>query len=247
MSSKDHLPWFRLYSETVDDPKLRLLAFEDRWHYVALLCCKCQGILDKETDISRMRRQVAVKLGIDSLTLEQVEQRLTAEGLIEKITLQPLRWDARQMRSDMDPTNAERQKRFRDGQASQKEKHDYTPEFEEAWSLYPDRPGCNKLMSFKAWLARLQQGHDAAAMTDGVRRYSAFCRAMKTEPRFIKQPATFFGPDLHFTLEWRVPIAAAGTGSRNDQRSAWAAEMTGHNGGNDDRSGDYIDVDARRV
>ena len=40
------LPWFRTYTRMVDDDKLKLLAFEDRWHFVALLCLKGEGLLD---------------------------------------------------------------------------------------------------------------------------------------------------------------------------------------------------------
>lgn len=40
-------PWLRLYTEAVDDEKLRLLAFEDRWHFIAILCCKGKGIIDE--------------------------------------------------------------------------------------------------------------------------------------------------------------------------------------------------------
>lgn len=94
-----NLPWFRVYSEAVDDPKLRLLAFEDRWHFVALLCCKCQGILDGNED-SIIRRMVAVKLGLDLRELDEVARRLSEVGLIEKDTLQPLAWDNRQFKSD---------------------------------------------------------------------------------------------------------------------------------------------------
>ncbi|EXU79084.1 hypothetical protein AX13_08315 [Comamonas aquatica DA1877] len=41
------LPWFRVYTRMVDDDKLKLLAFEDRWHFVALLCLKGEGLLDR--------------------------------------------------------------------------------------------------------------------------------------------------------------------------------------------------------
>ncbi len=105
------LPWFRAYTEMVDDEKLRLLAFEDRWHFVALLCLKGQGVLNNEDPL--MMRKVAVKLGIDARTLEDVARRLAEVGLIDQETLQPLNWDSRQMSSDTDPTNAERQRRYR--------------------------------------------------------------------------------------------------------------------------------------
>jgi hypothetical protein len=105
-------PWFRLYSEAVDDEKLRLLAFEDRWHFIALLCCKNNGILDtSDTDAGLMRRKVAVKLGLDLRELGEVARRLAAVGLINEESLQPIKWNDRQFKSD---TSAERTRAYRD-------------------------------------------------------------------------------------------------------------------------------------
>lgn len=103
-----NMPWFRAYTEMVDDEKLRLLAFEDRWHYVALLCLKGQGVLDNADPL--MLRKVAVKLGVDLRTLEDVARRLAEVGLIDQATLEPLGWDKRQMKSD---SSAERVARYR--------------------------------------------------------------------------------------------------------------------------------------
>lgn len=116
------MPWFRAYTEMVDDEKLRLLAFEDRWHFVALLCLKGQGILDGDDPL--MMRKVAVKLGIDMRTLEEVIRRLAEVGLIDGKTLQPLAWESRQMRSDADPTNAERQRRYRERKSAESVSND---------------------------------------------------------------------------------------------------------------------------
>lgn len=107
------LQWFRLYAEAVDDEKLRLLAFEDRWHFVAILCCKAQGLLEGEDADLRMRK-VCVKLGLDERELGEVARRLAAVGLIERETYRPLAWDHRQFRSDHDPTAAIRQKKWRE-------------------------------------------------------------------------------------------------------------------------------------
>lgn len=104
--------WFRAYSEMVDDDKLRLLAYEDRWHFVALLCCKAQGILEQPGPL--MRRKVAVKLGLDLRELDEVARRLGEVGLISTRTLQPLAWDRRQFVSDHDMSRNERQQRFRE-------------------------------------------------------------------------------------------------------------------------------------
>ena len=94
----DPIRWFRMYVEAVDDEKLRLLAFEDRWHFIALLCCKGQGLLDGSDPL--LRRKVAVKLGLDSRELEEVARRLAEVGLIDAQTLQPVAWDKRQFKSD---------------------------------------------------------------------------------------------------------------------------------------------------
>lgn len=127
-----NMPWFRAYTEMVDDEKLRLLAFEDRWHYVALLCLKGQGVLDSEDTL--MLRKVAVKLGLDLRTLDDVVRRLSEVGLIDQETLQPLAWDKRQMKSD---SSAERVARFR---ARKKQEQDGN-EGSNASVTLPKRPG----------------------------------------------------------------------------------------------------------
>jgi hypothetical protein len=91
--------WFRLYSRMVDDDKLRLLAFEDRWHFVALCCLKSDGLLDEPCDDLRARR-IAVKLGIQLRELDEISRRLREVGLIDE-TLSPLAWDELQFRSDV--------------------------------------------------------------------------------------------------------------------------------------------------
>ena len=109
------LPWFRLYSEAVDDPKLKLLAFEDRWHFIAILCCKCQGVIGRDSE-DMTRRMVAVKLGLDLRELDEVARRLSEVGLIDKETFNPLAWDERQYKSD---SSTERVREYRKRQQKQ--------------------------------------------------------------------------------------------------------------------------------
>lgn len=78
----------------------------------------------------------------------------------------------------------------------------YTAEFEEAWTLYPSRPGMSKAAAFKAWTARLKAGATALEMIEGTRKYAAYCKAERTEACYIKQPATFYGPGEHFSADW---------------------------------------------
>lgn len=107
------LPWLRLYTETVDDEKLRLLAFEDRWHFIALLCCKGSGLLDAGDSPELLRRKVGVKLGLDARALDAALLRLSEVGLIDLESLQPLAWEDRQMRSD---SSRDRVRSFRERQ-----------------------------------------------------------------------------------------------------------------------------------
>lgn len=113
---KTPLPWFRAYTKMVDDEKLRLLAFEDRWHFVAILCLKGAGVLDGNDPL--LMRKVAIKLGLDLRSLDEVVRRIAEVGLIDRETLQPLKWNELQMRSDADSTAAERKRRQRQRQRS---------------------------------------------------------------------------------------------------------------------------------
>ena len=108
------LPWLRLYTEIIDDEKLGLLAFEDRWHFVALLCLKGKGVLDSEPDMEMLWRKVAFKMGLTGAELEKVVARLSRMSLIDRETLQPVAWDKRQMQSDTDPTAADRKRKQRE-------------------------------------------------------------------------------------------------------------------------------------
>ena len=101
------LPWLRLYSDAVDNEKLRLLAFEDRWHFIAILCCKRQGIIDDE---KLLNRKLAIKLGVQLDALDEIKRRLFEVDLIDE-KWQPIGWDEHQFISD---NSTERSRRYRE-------------------------------------------------------------------------------------------------------------------------------------
>ncbi|MFH2893697.1 hypothetical protein [Klebsiella pneumoniae] len=104
---------------------------------------------------------------------------------------------------------------------------DYSPAFEEAWQAYPKRSGGNnKLSAFKAWNARIKQGVKPETMLEGVKRYAAFMAFEgKIGTSFVKQAATFFGPDKHFEEAWLVETTANKATTRQDQsRYEWYAK-----------------------
>jgi hypothetical protein len=100
-----------MYAEAVDDEKLRLLAFEDRWHFVALLCLKALGTLD--SDAPFLERRVALKLGLQLPQLDELKRRLSEIGLIDD-KWQPIAWEKRQFKSDHDAADRKRKQRERD-------------------------------------------------------------------------------------------------------------------------------------
>ena len=101
--------WFRMYTDAVDNPKLRLLAFEDRWHYVAICCLQRSGLLDNQND-AILDRKIAVKLGLQVRDLDEVKRRLIEVNLIAD-NWKPIGWDERQYESD---SSAERTRRYRE-------------------------------------------------------------------------------------------------------------------------------------
>lgn len=107
------LPWFRMYTDFLNDPKLIALAFEDQRHFIGVLALKCDGAIDDTADGELLDRIVAQRLWIDHAVILEVKRRLVAAGLIDA-RWQPLAWDRRQMKSDHDSTAADRQRRFRE-------------------------------------------------------------------------------------------------------------------------------------
>ena len=102
------LPWFRMYSEFLTDPIVRLLSFEDQRHFVAALCMKCSGVLDKPYATPELRLQVISSLiglsseiatGSSLSALDQANQRLRLKGLVDG-GWNPVNWSKRQFQSD---------------------------------------------------------------------------------------------------------------------------------------------------
>lgn len=89
-------------------------------------------------------------------------------------------------------------------------KESYSNEFEQAWQAYPKRAGGNsKAAAWKAWKARIKDGVNTEAMLAGVNRYAGYIRATGSAgTQYVKQAATFFGPDRHFEESWQAPFGA---------------------------------------
>jgi hypothetical protein len=105
------LPWFRLYSRIMTDPKIESLAFDDQRHFVWLLCMKNEGYLDEKFPSEDARElMISRKLGIRGEALENAKKRLCDVGLIRQ-NWQPVAWSALQGTSD---SSKERTRKYRE-------------------------------------------------------------------------------------------------------------------------------------
>lgn len=110
-------------------------------------------------------------------------------------------------------------------------------DFEKAWSAYPKRPGASRVDSLKAWSTSIKGGAAADEIHVGVLRYAAYVSANKIEPKFIKQPASFFGPGEHYKSDWSDKTGASKQNSkfhlagvdRSGDRLAMDESMRRHN------------------
>jgi hypothetical protein len=93
--------------------------------------------------------------------------------------------------------------------------HDYPPEFEALWTIYPKRHGGNpKHDALLAWRARRKAGVAAETMHAGAERYAAFCAADGIlGTKFVMQTVTFLGPAERFLEPWEPPQPATVNGA----------------------------------
>lgn len=99
--------------------------------------------------------------------------------------------------------------------------------FEEFKSIYPDREGSQRWRAAKkACRARLREGHSWTDLLAGAERYRNYCREKNIfGGQFVKQAATFCGPELHFLERWSV--APEGQPSSYAERLAAQIRMRG--------------------
>lgn len=109
--------WFRLYDRMLDDPKVQRLAPDLFKGWVNLLCLANRngGALPSLADI-------AFALRISDREADSLITSLMAAGLLDDDggNMTPHNWKELQFQGDSDPTNAERQRRFRERQRNEK-------------------------------------------------------------------------------------------------------------------------------
>lgn len=103
--------WWRAYDEAVDDPKLQQLPPALSWAWFNLCCITSQNGGNLPST-----EAIAFKLRSTPAKTRRLIADLIQAGLIDTDAhgQRPHNWNARQFKSDTDPTNADRQKRYRE-------------------------------------------------------------------------------------------------------------------------------------
>ena len=86
------LPWFRLYSDLLDNPKIQMLPENMRYRYVALLCSRCK--LEHLTD-----QIIAFQWRLSPADVQETKSLFMRMGIIDE-NWTVIKWDKRQFVSD---------------------------------------------------------------------------------------------------------------------------------------------------
>jgi hypothetical protein len=87
-------PWFRFYSEWLDDEKVQMMPLDMQRHLVALFCLRCQRPTEKMTS-----EQIAFRLRVDETFLKRIHETFLKQGFIER-DWSIANWNKRQYASD---------------------------------------------------------------------------------------------------------------------------------------------------
>ena len=194
------MKWFKLYTELAQHPRLRILSFEDRWHYVSLMCAKADGTLDQDNE--KLRDQMlSVHLGLTPVEMAAVKDRLMDVELIAD-DWDIINWDDKQ---SADATGAARKRRQRAKEKIAKEEElrnknkeqnvtvtgqsrdiEKDQTVERIWKLFPKKVAKSKCVKK---LGRL----DTATL--GLIEKNLRARVWPTEARFILNPETYINQE----------------------------------------------------
>lgn len=206
----EKLPWMRLYVEVLNDPKVQNLPdyLFKTWINLLLIA----RINNQRGKIPDSIKDLAFMLHFpEKKTIEHIDE-LARLGLIDDGIMH--NWEVRQFESDQDPTNNERQKRYREKKQSVKkplhngrvtryitdekrlpdtdteaETEISNKEFALFYDSYPRKEG--KKAALKTYNAKVKGGaaHDEIMASLAV--YKKQVERNRTETKFIKLPATF--------------------------------------------------------
>ena len=192
------MKWFKLYTELAQHPRLRILAFEDRWHYVSLMCAKADGTLDQDSTLRD--KMLSVHLGLSAVEMDAVKDRLMDVDLITS-DWGIINWEDKQ---SSDATGAARKRRQRAKEKLSKEEElriknkeqnvtvtgqsrdshgtEKDDQIAKNWSLFPKKIAKSKAIS-------KMSNMDLATLK--LIEKDLRSREWSSDPRYILHPSTY--------------------------------------------------------
>jgi len=142
------------------------------------------------------------------------------QGRIKKGSKEGIKEPSKVVRTNQEQEQEQEQEQHQD-KSKEKTTADSSEDFDTFWDHFKAL-GRNdaKVKTRKAWATTLKgrpgaSGHKPvkpSVLIEAARHYREYCEAEKTEPRFVKQPATFLGPDRHWE-DWKQKRKTNGNGT----------------------------------
>lgn len=205
-------PWIKLYRDLLSAESWVLGTDASRLVQVAstLLAARYQNA----TPLNFALFRKVASLDLTSKQFDEAIQHLQATGFLEiQGDTDAGKHDAsKPLATCTSEAEAEAEKRQRRAEKNITAAHAAnTQALERVKAIYPKRAGGNPWgKAAKAINARLDEGATVEQLVAGTERYAGYCAATgKVGTEFVKQAATFFGPDCHFREPWNLPPSRA--------------------------------------
>lgn len=210
--------WLKLKEAYFDNPKIKMLrkiaggdTFTIIYLKMQLLSIRDEGILKYEGIDTDFANEIALKIDEDVENVKVVLSYLEKQSLIDFNDNQNemILYEASQCIGS-ECESAERVRAFRERQkmlqcnesetvglisnisiSKSNSNSIYEKEFEEIWSIYPNKQGKSKAL--KSYIKARKDGIECETIRDGVERYSAYCKANTTDKQYISHGDTWFG------------------------------------------------------
>lgn len=191
-------PWIRLYRALLDDYEFQCLPLASKALAPQLWLLASESV---DGSIDATPAKLAFRL---RMTEREIENGLTPLIASKFFEAEQGAGVVLAVGKQLAPSETEQSR----GRAEQNTTASSTPAwFSEFKLAYPPRAGDQGWgRAQKAANARIAEGHSPTEFVEGAKRYAAFCKATgKLKTEYVKQAATFLGPDKPFLQPWTPP------------------------------------------
>ena len=220
--------WLKLKETYFDNPKIKMLrkiaggdTFTIIYLKMQLMSIRDEGILKYEGIDTDFVNEIALKIDEDVENVKVVLSYLEKQSLIDfnENQNEMILYEASQSIGS-ECESAERVRAFRERQkmlqcnesetaglisnisiSKSNSNSIYEKEFEEIWSIYPNKQGKSKAL--KSYIKARKDGVEMQTIRQGVQNYADHCRSYATDKQFISHGDTWFG-NRRWTDEYEI-------------------------------------------